>query len=72
MFAFAKGTDPEVVLLLEAVERQGKVAWQYAFAPATAWAVEASLGDRVVWSVSPLAVSGDPTSPQIQIRRPLP
>ncbi len=51
MFAFVMGTDPEVVLLLEAVEREEKAVWQYAFARATAYAVEASLGDEVVWSV---------------------
>jgi hypothetical protein len=37
MFAFVMGTDPEVILLLEAVEREGKMAWQYAFARATGW-----------------------------------
>jgi hypothetical protein len=72
MFAFAKGTDPEAVLPLEAVERQEKLVWQRAFARATAWAVEASLGDQVVWSVGPLTVTRDPTGTQIQIRRPLP
>ena len=70
MFAFAMGTDPEVVLLLEAVERQNKTVWQYAFARATAWPAEASLGDRVVWSVGPNTASGDLRSTLIQIRRP--
>lgn len=41
------GTDPEVVLLLEAAERDNKLVWQFAFAHATAYAVEASLGDAV-------------------------
>jgi hypothetical protein len=72
MFVFAMGTDPEVVLLLEAVERDKKTVWQYAFARATAWAVEAKLGDTVVWSVGPLMVSRDPTSTIVQIIRPLP
>ncbi len=72
MFAFVKGTDPEVVLLLEAVEHDEKMVWQYALARATAWAVEASLGDRVVLSVGHLAVTQDLKSTQIQIRRPIP
>jgi len=72
MFAFVMGTDPEAVLLLEAVEREDKVVWQYAFARATAYAVEASLGDAVVWSA--LAQSGppNPANPMFQIFRPIP
>jgi hypothetical protein len=64
------GTDPEVVLLLEAVEGQDQVVWQYAFARATGWAAEARLGDDVVWSVNS-DKGRDPTSSQVQIRRPL-
>jgi hypothetical protein len=70
MFAFVMGTDPEVILLLEAVEGKDKVVWQYAFARATGWGAEASLGDEVVWSVRS-DTGRDPTSPQVQIRRPL-
>jgi len=63
------GTDPEVVLLLEAVEREGKVVWQYALARATSYAVEASLGDEVVWS----AQNGpNASNPMTQIFRPIP
>jgi hypothetical protein len=68
MFAFVMGTDPEVVLLLEAVEREGKAVWQYAVARATAYAVEASLGDEVVWSVQ----SGPNPTNLMQIFRPIP
>ncbi|HJT35269.1 MAG TPA: hypothetical protein VJ783_24805 [Pirellulales bacterium] len=71
MFAFVMGTDPEVVLLLEAAERDNKVVWQYAFARATAYAVDASLGDEVVWSVN--AASGPtPTDSLMQIFRGIP
>jgi hypothetical protein len=71
MFAFVMGTDPEVILLLESVEREGKALWQYAFARATAYAVEASLGDRVIWSDS--AQSGpNPTNSLMQVFRPIP
>jgi hypothetical protein len=70
MFAFVMGTDPEVVLLLEAVEREGKGVWQYAFASATVYAVEASLGDQVVWSVG--AQQGpNQTNSMKQIYRPI-
>ena len=71
MFAFVMGTDPEVILLLENVERDGKAVWQYACARATAYAVEASLGDVVVWSAG--GQSGpDPTNTMMQIDRPIP
>jgi hypothetical protein len=71
MFAFVMGTDPEVVLVLEAVEREGKLVWQYAFARATAYPVEASLGDKVVWSA--IGQSGpSPTNSLMQIYRPIP
>jgi hypothetical protein len=68
MFAFVMGTDPEVVLLLEAVEREGKAVWQYAVARATSYGVEASLGDEVIWSVP----SGPNPTNLMQISRPLP
>jgi hypothetical protein len=50
VFAYVMGTDPEVVLLLEAVGPENEAVWQYAFAIATTHAVEARLGDEVVWS----------------------
>jgi hypothetical protein len=68
MFAFVMGTDPEVVLLLEVVEREGKAAWQYALARATAYPVEASLGNVVIWS----AEGGPNPTNLTQIYRPIP
>jgi len=72
VFAFVMGTDPEVILLLETVQRGDDAAWQYALARATAWAAEATLGDKVVWSVSHDMQVDDPRNSQFQIRRPLP
>ena len=71
MFAFVMGTDPEVVLLLEAVEREGNLVWQYGIARATAYAVEASLGDEVVWTVE-AQFGSNSTNSLMQIFRPLP
>jgi hypothetical protein len=68
MFAFVMGTDPEGVLLLEAVEREGKAVWQYAFARATSYPVEASLGDEVIWSVQ----GGPNPTNLMQFFRPIP
>lgn len=70
LFAFAMGTDPEVILLLEAVEREGKSSWQFAFARGTGWGAEASLGEKVVWSV-PTHKAQDPKGNLMQVRRAL-
>jgi hypothetical protein len=72
MFAFVMGTDPEVILLLEAIQHGEDVTWEYAFVRATGWAAEASLGDRVVWSVGAATQAANPKDPLFQIRRPLP
>ncbi|TXT39022.1 MAG: hypothetical protein FD138_194 [Planctomycetota bacterium] len=52
VFAFANGTNPEVLLLLEAQrDAATKTAiWTYGFAQMTGAAVYASLDDREVWS----------------------
>jgi hypothetical protein len=50
LFAFAQGTDPEVVLVLEAALRDGKSKWRYALTRSTAFAVEADLDDEAIWS----------------------
>lgn len=68
MFAFVMGTDPEAVLLLEAVEREGKAVWQYGVARATAYPVEVSLGEAVVWS----AEGGPNPTNLMQTSRPIP
>ena len=53
VFAFVQGTDPEAVLLVEAVRQGGGIGWQYAFGRATGYDVEARLGSSVVWSPPP-------------------
>ncbi len=70
-FALVQGTDPEAVLLVEAVRQGGREAWQYAFGRATSWPVEAKLGPSVVWSVPSQQVWNDPNQPGIVVGRPL-
>jgi hypothetical protein len=53
VLAFVQGTDPEAVLLVEAIRRDGGIGWQYAFGRATGYDVEARLDSSVVWSTSP-------------------
>ncbi len=52
IFAFANGTNPEVLLLLEAQrdEATKQAFWTYGFAQMTGAEVFASLDDREVWS----------------------
>ena len=66
-FAFTQGTDPEAILLIEAVRRGDRSAWQYAFGCATSFQVEARLGPSVVWSS---ANTNDPAGPSGSGKRP--
>jgi hypothetical protein len=71
LFAYVQGTDPEVVLMLEAVGTADKADWQYALVRATSGGVEVKLGDRVVWSAPKGPANRDPTLPHFSMRRPL-
>jgi hypothetical protein len=51
VLVFAQGTDPELVLLLEARADNSTSSWQYALARMTSWGVEVSLDQRPVWAV---------------------
>jgi len=51
IFAFVAGTNPEVILLVECREdRQQRPHWFYAFARLSAGALDARLGDQLVWN----------------------
>lgn len=52
LFAFVQGTDPEVILVLEAVRQNGKSEWRYALTRRTGLAVEADLDETTIWSQS--------------------
>src|SRR5262249_53144581 len=71
LFAFVQGTDPEVLLLVEAVVLDDRPRWQYAFARATSGALEARLGDELVWRVARANDKASRTDPQITFRRVL-
>lgn len=71
VFAFVQGTDPEAILLLEAVRENGRPRWQYAFARATASGLEARLDKSVVWEVEFLEGKATPLKPQMTFRHSL-
>jgi hypothetical protein len=70
VFGFVQGTDPEAILLLEAVHPDGRPRWQYAFARATSAGLEARLDKPVVWAVDFLDGGTSPREPQMWLSRP--
>lgn len=50
LFSFAHGTDPEVLLLVEAVKEKSTVEWRVAFAPLTSYAVRVERKGDEFWS----------------------
>lgn len=50
VFAYTVGTDPELLLLLEARRDGSNSAWHYALAPMTCFALTATLDGKAVWS----------------------
>ena len=71
LFAFVQGTDPEAVLLIEAIRQGNRTNWQYAFGRATGAGLEARLGPSVVWTAPRDYGSKDPKLPCIFFARPL-
>ncbi|MGI8980961.1 MAG: hypothetical protein ACR2FY_17170 [Pirellulaceae bacterium] len=72
VFAFVMGTDPEVILLLEAVKGKGAAKWQYGFARRTSGELEARLGEAVVWKAARFPTQNDQRLPHFTRGTPLP
>jgi hypothetical protein len=72
VFAFAMGTDPEVLLLLEAVKEGDAEKWQYAFARRTSGELEGRFQDKVVWKAARFPAQSDPRLPHFTRGTPLP
>jgi hypothetical protein len=78
IFVFSNGTNPEVLLIVEAVKSDGADPhWRYALAPVSTAALEASLDGRVVWTAektekpkdqSLYTYFGVPISPAVKTR----
>lgn len=71
LFGFVMGTDPEVVLVLEAVNRDDRSVWQYALARATSGGLETKLDDKLVWVAEKFPPTRGTTNPQVTLGRPL-
>jgi hypothetical protein len=72
VFAFTMGTDPEVLLLVEAVKAGEAEKWQYAFARRTSGELEARLAGAVVWKAERFPPQHDPRRPHFTRGTPLP
>jgi hypothetical protein len=71
LFAFVQGTDPEAVLLIEAIRQGSRTEWQYAFGRATGAGLKARPGSSVVWTAPRSYGSRNPKHPDIVFGRPL-
>lgn len=71
VFAFVKGTDPEVLLAVEAVTGENGPQWEYAFIRQTSGGVEARLGDEVLWTQEKHVPRKDPSKAFISLAGPL-
>jgi hypothetical protein len=70
MFVFANGTNPEVLLLLEATKTDGAEGWRFACAPLSTARLEAKLGERVEWDSGKL-INYDFKRPYVAFGLPL-
>lgn len=67
VFAFVMGTDPEALLLIEAVKPKDQVEWQYAFVRQTSGALEARHNNVVVWSAEKHGMRNDPSAAGLSV-----
>lgn len=58
LFCFADGTDPEAVLVIEAVRDKDTLSWEYAFMRRTTLPVTGQLDDVDVWSTKDVGNTG--------------
>lgn len=72
IIAFAQGTDPEALLLVEASSSSGTLGWYYAIVRCTSWAIRARLNEKIVYDV-PVARrdENDASAAYFRVRRTL-
>jgi hypothetical protein len=71
LFAYVMGTDPEVVLVLEAIGTADKAVWQYALVRATSGGLEVKLDREVVWTARKAPPNRNPILPHFTMTRVL-
>lgn len=58
LFCFADGTDPEAVLVIEAVKKNNSTRWEYAFMRRTTLPVTGQLDGATVWNTDTVGWTG--------------
>jgi hypothetical protein len=69
LLAYVIGTDPEVVLVLEAIGTADKATWQYALVRSTSGGLEVKLDRVVVWTAGKAPANRNPALPHITMKR---
>ncbi len=72
VFAFVQGTDPEALLLMEAVRKGNIERWEYAFVRQTSGELEGRFQDAIVWHQDPYPISDQPQGTHFTHTVPLP
>lgn len=72
VFAFVMGTDPESLLLIEAVKVNESSTWRYAFARRTSGELEGRHRDKVVWKAARFPINSNSALPHFSIGTPIP
>jgi hypothetical protein len=63
LFAHAHGTDPELLIIIEAIKVESSYQWHYALAPMTGYALKATLDGQPDWEVPWRQPPYDPKEP---------
>lgn len=71
LFAYATGTDPEVLLVIEAFGEPGAYRWEYAFVRRSSAGLEGHFRDKSVWTVGKYPQQKNPLLNHIVFARPL-
>jgi len=71
LFAYAVGTDPETLLVIEAVRRANQWRWEYAFVRQTSAGLEGRFRDQLVWTAQKYPPNKVIGNPHIQFTQPL-
>lgn len=72
VFGFVMGTDPESLLLIEALDEEGRQRWQFAFARRTSGRLEGRHRDKIVWTADRWPGNRDPMEPHFAVGTPIP
>ena len=72
LLAFVSGTDPEIILVLEAFDDGTIRHWEYACVRATSGGLEMSLDKTIIWTAVKYPDSTQITKPHMNLQKPIP